>query len=1048
MNKTGFHLIQASAGSGKTYTLVYRYLKFLLASTQPHPYRHMLALTFTNKAVNEMKSRILEQLWKLSNEAFKENEIRSELSKELSIESLEVQRRARIILRNLIAEYGSFDVITLDKFAHRIVRVFSKEFNLPPGFEVVTDATPLLQETVQSIIHDVGKDPFITSLLTEFSNEKVRQENSWDIQKELDQFAALLVNENDQIPLAEIQEKTPEDHLLDVELITREIKTCEQEIQNQVNSIVSLLTEMDLDLADFKRGLLKNHIEKLQQGKWEGLYKNKLELSLRGNEELYTKTTPSDKASKIDLIQPQLLAYYLKIKNAVGTIRLLQKTLKNWTPRVLLHSIEKRLIALQRDKEIQLLSGFNQKINTLVQGQDAPYIFERMGERYSHFFIDEFQDTSKLQWANLVPLIAHSIESEMHSGESGKLLLVGDPKQAIYRWRGGDLDQFVDLLQLKSPFQIQPDIENLSFNYRSGEEIVRFNNAFFKSVATHFESDFLKKVYGEDSQQKLKSYGGFVKLESIPETKTKPEGIPLYLEKTITAVAEVLEKGYLSNEIAILVRTKVQSDEMVSFLAENNIATLSSDALLVGKSLQVKVLLALLKLSIQPNDAEQHKIIFDAYWEQLNSSSEEYHKTLTEVLHLNTASFFTSLCSLGHMHFDWKASKELMLLDSLEHWIEHLPFINPSDPFVLSFLEEVSVFSAQNTMNTSAFLSHWNLSSSTIRLSMPEQMEAITVMTIHQAKGLEFPVVILPFLDTSLLPNKKTKVWFPFQEGHLSTIKWSWFTFSKDLMEYGARGNELYEKICSESAMDEVNVLYVAMTRAVEQLYVITQQTGPESSPSYAQLFANFINSIGKNWNDDGGITFGNPVRQAIREEPPQHKKLKIRDLLFRKSTSWKKQLVANQPLSLPSQKAQQYGLFLHEMMAKIKTAEDVEDAFQHEMKPYDLTPEEKQLIKEQCIKIVTHPLIEHLFNGSGAVFCEKEILIPKGETLRPDRINVFYENRKAAIVDYKTGTPRKEDQIQLLSYARAIESMNIDTIEKFILYINENITVQKIESL
>lgn len=1045
MNKKGFHIIQASAGSGKTYTLVYRYLKFLLESTLPHPYRHMLALTFTNKAVNEMKSRILEQLWKISNEAFKEYEIRIHLSRDLTIEPLEVQRRAKIILRNLIAEYGSFDVITLDKFAHRIVRVFSNEFNLPPGFDVVTDSTPILQETVQSIIQDVGNDPFITSLLTEFSIEKVRQDNNWDIQNELDQFAALFVNENDQIPLAAIQEKTKEDHLLDVDIIKQEISRCEQEIRNQVNSIRKLLIQNDLDLTDFKRGVFKNHIEKLQQNKWEGLYKNKLELSLRGEEELYNKTTPLEKASKIDLIQPQLLNHYLKIKNYVSTILLLNKTLKNWTPRVLLHSIQNRLITLQLDKEIQLLSGFNQKINSLVQGQDAPYIFERMGERYSHFFIDEFQDTSRLQWANLVPLIAHSLESEMNWGESGKLLIVGDPKQAIYRWRGGDLDQFVDLLQLKSPFQIQPEVENLSFNYRSGEEIVLFNNAFFKSVATYFKSDFLKKVYGEDSQQKIKSTGGYVKIESISETKTKPERIPLYLEKTIKAVGEAHEKGFYSNEIAILVRTKDQSDVIVSYLAENKIATLSSDALLVGKSIQVKALLALIKLSIQPNDVEQHKIIFDAYWVLNKLSYEEYHSVLKKVIYLNTHSFFISLCSLDQIEFDWNVSKGLLLIDSLEYWIEHLPFLDLSDPFVLSFLEEVTVFSSQDTMNSSAFLSYWNLNSSTIKVSMPEQIDAISVMTIHQAKGLEFPFVILPFLDSSLLPNRKTMVWYPFQEGNLSTIKWSWFAFSKDLMEYGAKGKALYDKICIESAMDAVNVLYVAMTRAVEQLYIITQETSKESAPSYAQLIYNFIYSIQKNW-DEGVITFGNPMRNPKQEEVSEHKDKVSRDLIFRKSTLWKKQLVASKSKSLTSQIAQQHGLFLHAMMAKIITANDIENTFQKIFKPYDLTIEEIKNVKTQCLKIVSHPLIEHLYDGSGEVFCEKEILIPKGETIRPDRVNLFYEQGKASIIDYKTGTPKKEDKIQIMNYAKAIESMEFDTIEKYLIYIDKDIMVQKIE--
>ena len=247
MSQSNFHIINAAAGSGKTYTLVLYYLKELLRAKNPRPYRKMLALTFTNKAVNVMKARILESLHDLSKTSTQNIELQQQLAKDLGIASEELTRRAESILRNIVLEYGSFDVITLDKFTHRVIKTFAKEFELPYGFEVVLDSKSILDQVVRSIIDQIGEDEFITQLLLELSLSKIRQGMSWDVQTDLDDFAALLLNENDRIPLADLKEKDRQSHREDQEQLKNTLKETQDRIKKRTCEFTKLLKEKDLE---------------------------------------------------------------------------------------------------------------------------------------------------------------------------------------------------------------------------------------------------------------------------------------------------------------------------------------------------------------------------------------------------------------------------------------------------------------------------------------------------------------------------------------------------------------------------------------------------------------------------------------------------------------------------------------------------------------------------------------------------------------------------------------------------------------------------------
>jgi ATP-dependent exoDNAse (exonuclease V) beta subunit len=645
-----------------------------------------------------MKSRILKILHSLSNPPSKETHIVNNLCEALSISETELQFRADQILRKIFLEYGSFDIITIDKFNHRLVRTFSKEFQLPYNFEVVVDPSNLFDETVDSIIEEVGKVDTHSKLLLEFSLNKISNEKDWDIQKDLDDFIRLLLNENDNKPITEIKSKTSEELLSDRKLLEEALEKTKKTTLKHAKGALDFIASNGLVAEDFKRKQLYKHFEDVQKEVSSKLYDNQLETFLTGEKLLYNKTLAEEKKVIIDEIQFQLLAYFYKVKKSVGKHMVIKRTLNSWTPRMLLQLMEQRLDTLQSKKGIRLLGEFNTKISHVVQNEPAPYIYERLGERYQHYFLDEFQDTSELQWTNLIPLIGNALESENISGEVGSLLLVGDPKQAIYRWRGGNMKQFMDLInKSKNPFYINPVTFSLNQNFRSGNKITSFNNKFFFMLSKNFEKQEYKNIYSRESQQKTYKKGGYVRIEAITRGGTKESSTPLYISKTLTIVREALGKGYKESDLAILVRKKDQAAEIGKALSQEGFNLLSSESMLIAKSEKVKFLITFLKLSLNPDTSEYHKIILDVIWEIFNEDQEKYHKFALENLHKKTPSFLNSL----EVYFDFTIKMEylkvLSVFDAVNYILICFPQIDPNEAYIHFFVEDICEFSKIKT---------------------------------------------------------------------------------------------------------------------------------------------------------------------------------------------------------------------------------------------------------------------------------------------------------------------------------------------------------------
>ena len=854
--------------------------------------------------------------------------------------------------------------------------------------------------------------------------DKVNQEQSWNIQKDLDDFASILLNENDRVALADLKKKSMAEHKEDQRILLEEQRKARNQIRKIAEDTLALIQEKGLEEKNFLRGTLPKHFQKAKEGDYLNLYKNRLELDLVEDKPLYKKDIEVTKKELIDGIRPQLLNAYLRVKKNVGIFLLTKRTLKSLTPRSLLQLMEERLESLQNEKEVRLLGQFNNKISKLVQGTDAPFIYERLGERYQHYFLDEFQDTSQLQWSNLVPLISNALESESVEGEQGSLLIVGDPKQAIYRWRGGDIQQFVDLLsQTNIPFQVKPQVENLEINYRSGKTIVEFNNNLFLTLSALFEGQEFKRIYGIGSQQKNQLEGGYVRIEALPKGGLKEENTEPYVVKTLEAVDRAMELKYKAKEIAVLVRKRDQASSIGAGLTQAGYSILSSESLVVGQSKKVQVVLAILKLTIQPNDPVLHKLILDAFWEFSPDSNVEYHTYIQTYVLLSTTS----------------------VLEATEYIMEQFVFLlPPNDPFLNTFLEDVFEFYSTRSQTISAYLKYWERQEEKLRINTPAGMDAIHLMTIHQAKGLEFPVVILPFMDTPIHPNLKEKLWYPLKEEPLSEIQWGWITASKEIQLYGETGQSLYDQYVLFQKQDAVNVLYVATTRAKEQLYIITQEISSEGTSTYSHLFNNFVKQQGKQLDATTPFELGISINKKEVEKKKnigfESRKFEVNHVV---SSHWKKRLVAHKTLNVEVKTAQIKGLLIHEILAKIFHTEMLDQVLEETFERNIKAKEYQLFITKKVKEVISHPMISSYFERDQKVLCEQDVLVPKGPTLRPDRVNLISDG-SAIIIDYKTGVPKEADRRQIDAYEKIYQDLGYSPIEKFLVYINEEVIIEK----
>jgi ATP-dependent exoDNAse (exonuclease V) beta subunit len=1038
--RSDFKIINAGAGSGKTFSLVLEYLTKLVNPKTELNHRSLLALTFTNKAVNELKKRILEKLFNLKTNPELELIILNHLKVELKLSENEIKSRADLILRKILLEYGSFDIITLDRFTNRIVRTFAKDFKLPSTYEIVLDSNEILSEMVESIIDKVGVDPELTKILFSFSLYEVLEGRSLDIKDNLFDFAKILLNESDIIPLESIRSRKSKTLEENHKLLNDKLVEFEKESIFSSNQVIDLILNNGLSKNDFIRGTLFNHFEKIIKKDYKGLYNNKLKSSLDGNSPLYAKSLEDSKKEKIDTISVDLNQSYCLIKSIIQNIILTKALLKNWIPLSLTKIMDQSLKEIQLDKKKILLAQFNAKISSIIDKDSVPYIFERLGERYKHYFIDEFQDTSKLQWENLVPLISNSLENNDLNGENGSLYLVGDPKQAIYRWRGGNVNQFISLYNKESPFQINPNPVHLEKNFRSRDSIVQFNNEFFTKASIFISNELHKNIFSKDSNQlKNDDPGGYVNISFIPKTKTRIEAENLYLKKIISTINLIKSRGFNNNEIAVLVRKKKQAIIIADGLIEKGIKVLTSESLLIENSEAVQFLIALFKLAIGENIQQQFKIILDHVWNIKMIHSIDYHSFVSEYIFLNPKNFFLKLGELLNFKFDFNRFKNSTIYLGLEYALSKIYFLDKNDVYTIHLLNNIFDYSIKSNKSFYSYLNYWDQNSSNLNISMPENIDAIQILTIHKAKGLEFPVVILPFLDEPFQPSRiNNNIWIPLKGNMFTGLEWGLVRYSDQLKLMGDIGENAYNYYKELYELDAFSILYVAMTRAEVEMHIFTQNVSDSEALSYKSLFKSFCNLNNEKFNEEIIMEWGE--MKSINNKKINSKK--SFPIIIDTSSKWEERIVVTLE-DKNKRESRRKGALIHELLCEIRHADQLDFVIQRLLEHELLEKDEFVDCKNTIKKVINHKKLKEYFLSEDTIINEKDILIPNAKSLRPDRLVI--SSSKTIIIDYKTGTHKKEDINQINEYEKALSEMNFKNIRKILVYIDDSITVMEI---
>jgi len=600
--EASFKIYDASAGSGKTFSLVKEYLKIILSAPQYNSHRQILAITFSNKAANEMKQRILDGLYQIgrASELNETPPMFHLLKDELQLTSETLQQRAKKSLKEILHNYAFFDISTIDKFTHRLIRSFAKDLKLPQNFEVVLDLDLLLDEAISKLLNKAGTDTTLTNILIDFATEKIDDDKSWDLSWDLKKIGKLLFQENHGPHLEYLKDKKLDEFVQLKVQIQKKMVQHAKNMVHQASVALTLIDENGLEHSDFISGYFPKFMLKIQQkdlninfdAGWKQHFSTK---------SLYAKSCLEHTKQTLDKLHPELIAIFDTIKTNFYRHAFLRNVYSNLLPLTLMNAIKTELKVIEEERDILPISSFNTIISKEIRDQPTPFIYERLGEKYRYYFVDEFQDTSELQWKNLIPLVTNALESEDFSGNTGALLLVGDAKQAIYRWRGGKAEQFLNLISTtENPFVVPPNIAILDTNRRSSENIVNFNNSFFENIAPLFTDTKYQELYKQGKQFCNNQKGGFVQLSFIAKDS---DDIDLsYCESVLHTVEEVQKKGYRFEDICVLTRTRKHGILIANFLMQNNIKIISSETLLLRTNPKIEFLINLLQYAIQPDD--------------------------------------------------------------------------------------------------------------------------------------------------------------------------------------------------------------------------------------------------------------------------------------------------------------------------------------------------------------------------------------------------------------------------------------------------------------
>ncbi|MBP6976789.1 MAG: UvrD-helicase domain-containing protein [Lentimicrobiaceae bacterium] len=1058
-----FEVFSSSAGSGKTFTLVKEYLKIVLLD--PYRYRHILAITFTNKAANEMKSRIVRSLTFLAGTVGDSSEnnkadLLSTLCRETALSPELIRQRSGKALTLILHHYADFAVSTIDSFVYRIMRTFAYDLQIPVDFDVEMDKDRLIAKAVDLLISKAGTDEQITRMLVGFTEYKASEEYQWQIEGDLQSFSENLINEDGYDQLNRLRDLSLDDFYHLRNRLSGNIRKFDEVLSGKAKSILSLITTHGISPGAFhykERGFY-GFVDRIARRDYEKLTPGKYVLDTLDKGKWCSSDASEMERKTIQILQTELLHLFREMMvfadQQKQTFILFKLLHQNIYPMALLNEIEKVMEELRQQTGSIHISEFNKRIADIVIHEAVPFIYERLGEKYTHYLVDEFQDTSVLQWHNLLPLVENSLADGYFN------MIVGDPKQSIYRWRNGEVEQFIHLPQIYKRRNTAADIERekalerhyhpnaLTINYRSSEEIVHFNNSFFQYIRNLLPGN-LMDIYRDVVQKPaLQGEGGYIHIEFF-DKENDENGFEQYnLRRVHEIILEVIADKYALSRIAILCRTNDDASSLARFLLEQGIQVVSSESLLLKNSPEVVFLISAMTFLSHPDSLSEIALIRYLTDQRMIPQNEwDVGLIRNEKGKVYDPEPFLSILLQHGYGIDPDVLVRLPVYEMVETLIRIFSFRERKDPFIQFFLDTVLDFSCKSGNGLKEFLTWWDDKKDTLSIIAPQGSEAVQIMTIHKAKGLQFPVVIYPFADEELKMTKRF-FWLEMNNPEIPELPVAILKASGKLKEAGYQ--DLYEEEQNKSYLDMVNLLYVVMTRASSRLYVITSKPAKDSASflSVPQLFYTYLTSVDR--IGEGRATFetGRKIPfPSIKSIDDRHKDSFSRGfnlisndwrqkahLSFQAAESWD----ADQP-----DRNREWGKLVHKVMSSLHTSDDIPQVTSA-LLTYGLVDDEQKVRLENMIfGIISHPLIKSFFSGDQTIKTEAEILLPSGMSYRPDRLLI--KDEQAIVIDYKTGTPSGDHEKQLRFYGKLLHDMGFFLVDMYLVYLNDEISLVKV---
>jgi ATP-dependent exoDNAse (exonuclease V) beta subunit len=1023
-------VLNASAGSGKTYSLVQAYLTILLQEkNQADAFKHIVAMTFTNKAALEMKTRIIKQLDLL---AFPERNVdesqvyAAELAGMLQTTAAEIFLRARKVLEAILHRYEDFFVLTIDKFNLRLIRSFCRDLDLPADFEVILNESELVTQVVDQMLGDIGRAGYqeLTNLVIQYARHNLDESRSWNIRQELVHFGEVLGKEKD---ISYIQQ------LLAMDFQPGHFKTMRDELN-------AMHTDFAKRCSEAHHVYLRFQDQRTLFPGGQHTY-NSLE-KLGGIKQFPTDALFSKTAVKC-MEQPvpegkffpdELRTVLIDLKgfheSHLEEIAKKQLLLKNFHNMSLLSHIAEALEQVKNDEQLIRISEFNSLIAGLVRNEHAPYIYEKLGVRFRHFLLDEFQDTSRLQWLNMVPLLHESLANGF------KNLIVGDAKQSIYRFKNGVAEQFVALPGIYNPeqnpqvqrqsayFQTQSSLMNLEDNWRSSTEIVSFNNRFFEQLITGFP-EATQAYYNTISQHPRSSKKGYVHIVSSPIPVASTEYL---IDKVVERIKACKEDGFDFSDICLLSETNKKSNAWAIELTRRGYKVVSSDSLLIQKDLKVKLTLSYLRRRLMPHSHSESKRFAELYFRLRHDTGFGNYKLFfhaiegkPEQTYFNEEAFLSEYFG-GRTAFFRKYEN---LYDLVIGFYQNLGWNELMNPYLHHFADFVHEYELKKGPDLSGLLDHYNEKKSSLAIQVPESKDALQIMTIHKAKGLEFPVVILPEIDLTTSLYSKARFLLSIDDNVVHT------TLSKNSVIQEVLDMRTQES--NQVLTDKLNLCYVAFTRPQSRLYVLNYHDKGDFGETAHACFQSFAEATFS--EEEIEIQFGE--RQSIEKSQADSSDttwftpVNLKDFLWYPDISLRKREELDEVIDLSVE--QRFGNQFHAFISRVESKEHLEEVL-HAMVKEDLIESAfNDRLLSEAAAFLELSAIQEMYSNAQTILNEQPILIDEGETRRPDKM--ILKEDKTVVLEFKTGMPQAFHSKQVQDYVSALTSMEMPAVEAYLYY-------------